>query len=190
MGSDSWLGTETGVYFSTFLFVTVYYPWRYTSYVLPRKNGELDTEKKKKKKKINRCEKTRHFIGQMICTEYLHKTYMHSSVEAIKKFIGPLVGDQTCSKYEEKICKANYYIKILQGTDLFHLKKYTHTNIQVCSMTAAHLLYLTNITSVKSCLLLKVGSLHPITFRKPVLEVNWLTACLWNILLYIFSELS
>lgn len=53
---------------------------------------------------------------------------MHSSVEANQKFILTTGGDQTCSKYEEKICKANYYIKILQGTrDLFHLKKYTHT---------------------------------------------------------------
>ena len=31
--------------------------------------------------------------GQMICTEYLHKTYMHSSVEAKSKiYIGPLAG--------------------------------------------------------------------------------------------------
>lgn len=126
------------------------------------------------------------WFAQSICTKHICIVLLKLN----QKFI--LVhwrGDQTCSKYEEKICKANYYIKILQGTDLFHLKKvHTHKH-KVCSMTAAHLLYLTNITSVKSCLLLKVGSLHPITFRKPMLEVNWLTACLWNIL-YIFSELS
>lgn len=127
MGSDSWLGAETGVYFSTFFVCNGLLSLKVQYHMFSLEKWRT---RYWKKKKINRCEKKKQDISlgkwfaQSICTKHICIVLLKLN----QKFI--LVhwrGDQTCSKYEEKICKANYYIKILQGTDLFHLKK-VHTH--------------------------------------------------------------
>ena len=90
MGSDSWLGAEIGVYFSTFFVCNSLLSLKVQYHMFSLEKWRIRYWKKKNQPM---WEKKRHFIVQMICTEYLHKIYMHSSAEAKSKiYIGPLAG--------------------------------------------------------------------------------------------------
>lgn len=69
MGSHPWLDAEIGVFLYTLCMQWFPVPASPISYVLPRKNGGLDTEKKKKMRSM--LKKKGHLIVQMICTKYI-----------------------------------------------------------------------------------------------------------------------